>query len=412
MLAQPRAVERAGPFEIERGGRSRLLRYGLRRSETAGLGWVRPPGAEGLEGERDRAPRLTLTEVLPPLKSPEDGTPNPPDPGVPAWTFIRDILGSDLDTFAYTLEEGMWRDVVTHQTPFADVVFDDYSGDQGWTLRFGDGAFGRPPTDGTVMEVAYYTAPGSAANLPPDSVVHLVPPPSAGPGPLFAYASAVTNPLTITSGTDEETPDSVRINAPELFRARPRRAVRPEDYSTILEQLPWVQRAHASTRWTGSWSTYFVAADPVAGFALTADQRDDLDREIEAVRQVTRDARQVDPEYLDIDLEVDVCASRDAYPGEVAERVTRELADPGFFSPDNFTFGQSLSRSRLEHAIQCVPGVRGVEEIRVRVRRRREWRVFTEPDLLVDVGQIVRLQNDPLLPSRGSLVVQAHGGAA
>ena len=45
----------------------------------------------------------------------------------------------------YTVEEGMWRPVVVHQTPFEDVVFQDYAGDNGWSLRFGDGAFGRPP---------------------------------------------------------------------------------------------------------------------------------------------------------------------------------------------------------------------------------------------------------------------------
>ena len=41
-----------------------------------------------------------------------------------------------------------------------------------------------------------------------------------------------------------------------------------------------------------------------------------------------------------------------------------------FFHPDNFTFGQPLRRSDLEAAVQSVPGVKGVEEIKLRVRRR------------------------------------------
>ncbi len=403
VLTLPRAVERQGPYEVEREARGRLLRYGLRGSESRGLGWIHPPEAEGLEGERARDPLLSLQEVVPPLFD--------PDPGGAAWIFFRDILGSDLDSPAYTLEEGLWREVVTHQTPFEDVVFQDYAGNEGWSLRFGDGAFGRPPEDGTVMEVRYFTAPGSAANLSPDSVIHLSPPPEAPPGALFSYASAVTNPLTITSGSDEETAESIRISAPEYFRARPRRAVRPEDFSSILGQLDWVQRANATVRWTGSWSTYFIAADPLNGFALTPEQRQDLALEIECIRQVTRDARAADPEYLDIDLEVEVCASRDAYPGEVAERVTKALAAPGFFAPNNFTFGQPLRRSALESAVQCVPGVKGVEEIRLRVRRRLDWQDFTQPELSVEPWQIVRLQNDPQYPGRGSLTVKAHGGA-
>src|SRR5262249_17857136 len=135
------------------------------------------------------------------------------------------------------------------------------------------------------------------------------------------YASAVTNPLAVTFGTDEEAPARIVINAPEAYRALPLRAVRPEDYSAIVERLEWVQRANSTTRWSGSWSTDFVAADPKGGFELTAAQRDELGRIVECIRQATRDARVIDADYLDIDVEVDVCVSRDAYPGEVVPRV-------------------------------------------------------------------------------------------
>ena len=117
---------------------------------------------------------LNLREVLPPAFV--------PDPAGDAWVFHRDILTADLDTPAFALEEGMWRTVVTHQTPFEDVVFQDYAGDDGWSLRFGDGAFGRPPEDGTILEVRYFSAEGTGANLSPDSVTHLNPPPDAPPG--------------------------------------------------------------------------------------------------------------------------------------------------------------------------------------------------------------------------------------
>ena len=80
-------------------------------------------------------------------------------------------------------------------------------------------------------------------------------------------------------------------------------------------------------------------------------------------------------------------------------------------APDNFTFGQPLSRSALEAAIQAVPGVKGVEKIRLRERARRDWREFLQPELNVEPWQILRLQNDPAFPGRGSLRVKAHGGA-
>jgi hypothetical protein len=309
----------------------------------------------------------------------------------------------------------MWRTVVTHQTPFADFAVQDYAGNAGWSLRFGDGAFGRPPEDGAVLEVRYFTGPGSAANLAPDSVTNLTPPPGAAPGAppgaLFGYAAAATNPLPIASGTDEESAATLRINAPEAFRALPLRAVRAEDYGAIVERLDWVQRANSTTRWTGSWSTDFVAADPRGGFELTLDQRGGVAHVVDCVRQATRDARPIDPNYLDIDLRIEICVSRDAYPGEVAPLVETALAAPGFFGPDNFTFGQALRRSALEAAVQAVPGVTGVDAISYRLRGRQDWQSFSASEIAAGPGQIIRLENDPVHPGRGSLSVSAHGGA-
>ncbi len=412
LLAVPRAVEREGPCAADTGERGRFLRYGLRASEARGLGWIHPAAATGLANARVRSPLLGLTEVEPAGLDADAQLQFAPDAQGAAWSFARDMLTSDLGRTDFTLEEGIWRTVATHQRPLqAPLEFQDYAADTGWTIRFGDGYFGRPPEDGTVFEARFVTAPGTLANLAPDSVTHLAPPAGAGPADFASYATAVTNPLAITSGTDEESPEDIRISAPEAFRALPLRAVRPEDFKEILERLDWVQRANATVRWTGSWATYFIAADPLNGFALSPDERRALRDEIDCIRQAARDARPADPDYVDIDLEIEVCAKATAYPGEVAERVADALTAPGFFAPDNFTFGQPLRRSGLEAAIQGVPGVKGVERIQIRERTRRDWHDFTEPELAVEPWQIVRLQNDPQFPGRGSLQVTAHGGA-
>jgi hypothetical protein len=409
VLALPRGVEREGPWLVERGGRSRVLRYGLRRAEGDGLGWKGERDPLGIGSESAQEPLLSLKEVLPPAFT--------TDPAGRQWIFYPDILESDLDSNAYTLEPGTWREVVTHQTPFEDIVFQDedfvfqdYASDDGWSLRFGEGAFGRPPADGTIFEVRYRTAPGAGANLAPDSVTVLA---LEGGGPAeLAYAVAVTNPLPITDGRDEVDAETVRIDAPEAFRALPLRAVRPEDFQSILERIDFVDRADSVTRWTGSWTTDFVAADPTGGFELTSTQLDHVGAVVDCVRQAGRDARVRQPDYLDIDLEVDVCVTADAYPGEVVPRVEKALTSPGFFAPDNFTFGQALRRSSLEAAVQAVPGVKAVEAIRVRVRRKLTWQPFADPEIPVEPWQIIRLQNDPLFPGRGSLRVYARGGAS
>lgn len=415
VLALPRAVEREGPWRQDRDEtkvalstsahaepqvkRGRILRYGLRRAETEGLGWTgqRDPLGIGDQGTRD--PMLTLKEVLPPDFM--------EDPNGRTWQFEADILAADLDTDVFTLEPGTWRDVVTHRTPFEDVVFQDYASDAGWSLRFGEGAFGRPPADGTIFEVRFRTAPGPLANFGPDRITHLT---VGDETPELSGAYAVTNPFAVTDGQAEADAETVRTDAPEAFRALPLRAVRPEDYARILERVDFVDRAHAVTRWTGSWSTDFVAAEPRGGFDPTSAQLGQTEAVVECVRQAGRDARVRRPDYLDVDLEIDVCVQRDAYPGEVIPRIERALTAPGFFSPDNFTFGQALQRSALEAAVQAVPGVKAVQAIHLRVRGKLDWRPFSTPELTAEPWQIIRVQNDPRFPGRGSVRISAHGG--
>ena len=77
----------------------------------------------------------------------------------------------------------------------------------------------------------------------------------------------------------------------------------------------------------------------------------------------------------------------------------------GFFDPDHFTFGTPLRRAALEAALHDVAGVRGAEEMRIRARGITGWRVFDELTFEVGDDQIIRLQNDPRFPERGSLRV-------
>jgi len=247
----------------------------------------------------------------------------------------------------------------------------------------------------------------------------LVEPGSAPPNKPLAIARAVTNPLPVLGGVDPEPAETTRILAPQAWRSRPLRAVRAEDYRAIAErELDWVQRAGASARWTGSWLTHFVTADPEGAFALSDERREALANLVDAIRQAGREVHVVDPEFVSIDLDIRVCAAPGHYPGDVQERVVEALAGRprpnrprAFFDPDNFTFGDPLRRSALEAAVQSTPGVLGVEDIRIRARRITDWRPFEEPVFTIGAAEIIRLQNDPRLPERGSLTVHARGGA-
>jgi hypothetical protein len=419
LRAMPPLIEREGPWRDAgrpsryapdagivgdpRDERAIVMRYGLAATENASLRF-----------HPDGRPPVAVEELI--VVEPGTLPVNPFDlfesfaAGGKSWSWTDDLLEADAADAVFTAEPGMWRTVKTYQLPFGDFAFRDYAGNDGWTLKFGFGDLGDAPNDGTLLRVRYFTDPGPAANVA-SFAIGLTPPDGGAPDPGFnGRIAAAVNPLPFANARGEESSASVRLNAPQQYRARPHRAVRPEDYSAIIEREPWVQKAHAVTRWTGSWSTDFVAVDPKKSIAITPEQRGLLAAEIDCIRMVTRDARPVDARYLDVDIEVVICVDARAYAGEVIERVRDAIAPPGFFDPDNFTFGQPLIRSALEAAVQRVPGVAHVETIAIRIHGVCDWRPFDEAELPVDADTIVRLQNDPDRSTLGLLRIKSAGG--
>jgi hypothetical protein len=388
------AVERQGPLDEIACRRSVTFLYSLQQTETQGLGW---------RGElHDAKPEVELQEVeaanLQPLTTPQ------------IWKWQRTLLDARGFEDAFTLDDGTWRRIIGFQRIGEVIEHVDYASGLGFTIRFGDGEFGRTPPNKTVFRVRYRTGPGTKANLPADTVVNLRNPQDETQADLASVLDAVTNPLPITGGVDPETPETIKQLAPEAFRAITFRAVRPEDYAEIAERLPWVQRAGARFRWTGSWLSAFVTADPLGTFELSPEHRTELENLMNCVRQAGREVFVRNPRFVNIDLEIKICVEPFAYPGQVKARVLEALVGrkgvrptKEFFDPDNFTFGTPLRRAALEAAIQDVAGVRGVEQMYIRARGVAELREFVELTFNVGHDQVIRLQNDPRFPERGSL---------
>lgn len=405
LLGLDRLIEREGPYVDSSGTtRSIVARLGLAQTETGSLRF----GPDGL-------PDLAITQLDGPAALPV----NLPDDldalmqlfpaSATSWTYVDDLLDARGQTTVFSIEPGMWRRIETHHLPTGDFGFAGYAGDNGWSVRFGFGDFGEPPTDGALLRITYHTDPGLAGNIGRETLALAWPKGKQPPQAVAKLIASATNPLAYANARAEAGKDEIRLSAPNEYRQMPLRAVRPEDYATIIERMPWVQRANATTRWTGSWSTDFVAVDPLDSIAITDDQRAALRQRIECIRLVTRDARQADAAYVDIDIEVDVCIAAGFYAGDVLPRLRAALAAPGFFAPDNFSFGTPLIRSALEAAAQGVPGVAHVDAIRIRVHGQGTWRDFVEDALTVAPEQIVRLADDRDRSTLGMLAVAATG---
>jgi predicted phage baseplate assembly protein len=297
-----------------------------------------------------------------------------------------------------------------------EFVHRDYASGQGTTLRFGDGDFARTPDTAAVFEAIYRLANERADNVAAGSLSDFDPV-EIDPGNLNLVTS-VSNAFDVTDARGAQSAAEVRQLAPEAFRAITFRAVNAEDYAEAVERLAWVQRAGARFRWTGSWLTVFATPDPKGSFTVTPVQEKELNAQLDRFRLAGREAWGRNPAFANVDLEINVCIEPSSYVGEVLSAILEVLFGRrglhpvlGFFSPDRFTLGTPLNRSRLEAAIQSVPGVRAVETIRIRRRGWFDWREFTEASLPIGDNEILRVENRREFPERGSVRIIPHGGA-
>jgi hypothetical protein len=320
-----------------------------------------------------------------------------------SWTWFRRLLDAGALDAGFTLDSTRYRTIGRNSD---GSLQSEYDGDQGDTIRFGDGNFGLIPASGTRFTAAYRIGVGAAGNVSAGAVNRVDPGDPASNGLL-----AVSNPLAAMGGTDPEPLERIRRLAPQAFRAELFRAVLPADYEAAAETLSWVERAGTAFRWTGSWLTVFTTPEPRATEIPTASQRTGLINLLNRRRMAGYESYVPDPRYVSIDLVIELCATAEAYRGDVEEAVMAALAPTsGFFAHGNFTFGQPLERSRLEMAIQTALGVAGVLCIRYRLRNCSADFAELPDSVTVAADQIIRCDNDPSTPERGTFRITVLGG--
>jgi hypothetical protein len=390
----PRTIERAGP--VIGGARPAIHRFTLTATVENGLGWqtlIDDAGAVSY------APDAIVTRL-------------DPDAGLAAagdWRVSADPLEGGPQDEVLAIEAGRFDTIFSTERDGMPFRHKDYVDSAGWTLRFGTGTFGRAPVVGDVYRVTYRTGPGASGNVPADTIRRLKAPANVPP-PLHSLPveiDSVRNPFALTDGRDPEPLDRARRVAPAAYKALTFRAVRDEDYREQVERLKWVEQARAVTRWTGSWATTFVTADPEDAYEIDEIHWEEMDARLSAVRQVGREVIPRQPVYQPLDIRIAICIEPGSAFGHVAAGVIEALAprDPGFFSDRNFSFGDALRRAALEAAVAAVPGVRAVLEIKIRERGRTGYKPFIESELEIATDHILRVKNDPLRPGQGSIRV-------
>jgi predicted phage baseplate assembly protein len=356
----------------------------------------------------------------------------------PTWQWVPRIVDADVTARAFTITPERYSPAAhTDGLPFSD-----YDGD-GTTVHFGDGTFGRPPTPGTTFCARYLAGGGEAGNVAADTIV------AVAPGdPANGLVWRCTNPFPATGGTDAETIAQIRDQAPQQIKSGLLSLTTPADYqaaalafspvgspmpsqadtplfSQVSTAVPpavagstaWARQAIAAARWTGSWLTTAMIADPMANEPAAAQLASlaALAAQLNTRRLAGTDVSVALARYRRLDLRI-TCAARPGHrPSDVAAAVLARLAPrrgadgvTGFFGHDKWTFGQSLEVSSLMAAIQSCPGVAGVTQADYRwAAIAGEWRSLPAT-LGVPAGEILRLDNEREQPGHGLLFVTAE----
>ena len=365
--------------------------------------WVRfdpkAPAAEAMQWSlRDTQPAIAVWEAAPDLTQ---------DAPV-RWQVQRDLLNSDR--FA--------RDFVVETE-------DDGSA----FLRFGDDALGKRPRSDTHLMTRYRIGNGSVGNVGAEAIATLLLPkaqlsdeiallePAANPIPIDSgVIKSLRNPLPAQGGTDPESIEQVRLDAPQAFRQQ-QRAVTEKDYAAAAEGYPGVQRALATRRWTGSWYTLFITVDRVGGLPIDDEFRQGLRKFLESLRLAGHDIEIEAPRFVPLEIAMIVQVAPDYFRSAVKKALLDTFGSGvlpngqlAFFHPDRFTFGQSVYLSPIVATAMQTAGV-----CNVNVTRFQRW--GESADHALDAGQISfdrleipRLDNSPNTPENGWLVLTLNGG--
>lgn len=325
------------------------------------------------------------------------------------WTVVRSFTGppgSSQPTDRHViLDDGTFRRVVGYRADGDTLIHRDYAANEGKTIRFGSGDLGRIPAAGSIFEVTYRLGNGLATQVAADTLTNF-------DADALTFVAAVSNPFAAMNAQDPDSPARIRLTAPEAFQQLTYRAVRPEDYAEAAERLTWVQKAACPFRWTGSWSSGLATAEPFDAVTLSNERRQILTDHLERFRLAGHDIAVVEPRYADLDLEITICAQPSAYRGEVKAAVLSRLLDEeGFFDEDQFSFGDPLYRAQLEATVQSVSGVLAVDTIQIKRLGYFDWRPFKEAYYEIAMDEVVRIENDPRYPTRGSVKLILKGGA-
>jgi len=275
--------------------------------------------------------------------------------GIDTYVIPHDDI--DIDTLTVEVQESSVNESKSAFARFDDLfniepsskIFHIEENRRGlYQIEFGDGIVSYRLVDGNIITARYIRTNGGSANE-----IQVIKPASLIEG----YSNiAVSNVQKTYGGSDKESLESIRRNAPLLF-ASAGSAVSDQDYDAIVKAK--FSEADDVIAWSGSTEVppkhgyTYIAVKPNNGDTLTQAAKNELVNDILAPRNVgSITPIIVDPSYIDLNLDVTIKYLKTLTVLDESELRKQTQDHLNNYSDNNLEkFGQSYEASLLAEYI-------------------------------------------------------------
>jgi hypothetical protein len=256
------------------------------------------------------------------------------------------------DTLQIQITGVIWKEVQEFFGHAAtERIFMTSEDAKGMTVQFSDGVTGsRLPTGRGNVVATYRQGIGLTGNVSAGGLRTLLDRPVG--------LKSVRNPGAAGGGTDPESLDQTRGNAPNTARTFGR-IVSLEDFEDAAREFAGVAKAHASWAWSGEDQVVYLTVAGENGALITGNTYDNLVADLNSRRDPNRSltVRTYTPIFVTIAALVFVSADR--VTDDVLTAV--QSAVTNYFSFANRQFGEPVHLSNVYGVIQGVDGVVGAD---------------------------------------------------
>ena len=251
---------------------------------------------------------------------------------------------SDTSNTIYTKADTLYG-----LTSNSEIYFvQGYNNDQ-YEIVFGDGISGKALANGNIVKVKYRSTNGELGNKAVNFAV------STALGDTASYPVTVTTNISAADGSERETIESIKLNAPRHFAAQ-NRAVTKDDYTTLIsEKYPQIKTVNVyggENAIPPQYGKVIISMIPYGNFpVVSAELKTDIVAYLRT-KSITTEPVIKDPEYMYIEIQSAVSYNPSLTAKSIQQLKSDVLSKVQSYETTYLNdFGNDLRKSRLSSMI-------------------------------------------------------------